>query len=146
MIITPPDKQGLQEINLLGLGPARARAHGPLPIGPGSGPGPGPWALAHWARVRPGPGPMGPCPLAHGPWPMGPCPWAMAHGPLPIGPMGPGPLGSPGDQKYRFFKLGMALPGVEMSGHLGIVFLTYLGPPSSHIFKIRFVAQKGSNK
>ena len=108
-----------------GQGPARSRAHGPLPIGPwalANGPLPiGPWALAHW--------PMGPGPWALAHWTMGPGPWA--HGPWPIGA-----LGSPGDQNIDFSKsLGMALPGVEMSGYLGGVFLSYLEPTNSHIIK-----------
>ena len=122
---------------MMGLGPAQARAHGPMPIGPI-------WALAHWARVRPGPGPKGPCPLGPGP--------ARAHGALPIGPgsgpgpgpwalahwaRGPWPIGiSVGPKRSIFQKVWEWLPLVwKMSGYLGGVFLSYLEPPNSHIIK-----------
>ncbi len=73
-------------------------------------------------------GPMGPDPLG---------PWALAHWPMGPGPLGPWALahfGLRGTKNIDFSKsLGMASPGVEMSGYLGGVFLSYLEPPNSHI-------------
>ena len=123
------------EAKKLGPGPG---PNGPWPIG-AMGPCPlGPWAQAH----RPLPiGPMGPCPLgpgpgpvrAQGPMPIGPGPM----GPCPLGPcMGPCPLGPGGAKILIFQKVWEWLPLVwKMSGYLGGVFWSYLGPPSSHIIK-----------
>ena len=52
--------------------------------------------------------------------------------------MGPGPARSLGPRAQiadisRL--LGMTLPGVEMSGHLGRAFSRYREPPSSHIMR-----------
>ncbi len=103
---------------------------------------------------RPGPGPMGPCPLglgpararAHGALPigpgsglgpcMGPCPLgpgpARAQGALPIGPNGPWPIwGSKNRQKKKVLRMRFSI--VENVRTPSGIVLSYLETSSSHM-------------